>query len=137
MPDVFVPLDTAGFSPFYKAVNNKGITIRFAQRYVDGHREQLARYGDWRELNRYLKSLPLLTLFDQFLQHEKLPERSLSHGASDHFIEIQLRALIARGVLDNAAYYPIIQELDVELQKALSLVSQPKDLVLQAGNAAQ
>lgn len=136
MPDVFVPLDTAGYSPFYKAVNNKGITIRFAQRYVDAHRGQLARYTDWRELNRYLKSLPLLTLFDQFLQQEKVSERTLSHGKSDSLIEIQLRALIARGVLDNAAYYPIIQELDVELQKALSLVAQPKDLLLQSGRVS-
>ena len=136
MPDVFVPLDTAGYSPFYKAVNNKGITIRFAQRYVDAHRGQLARYADWRELNRYLKSLPLLTLFDQFLQQEKVSERTLSHGKSDSLIEIQLRALIARGVLDNAAYYPIIQELDVELQKALSLVAQPKDLLLQSGRVS-
>ncbi|MGP1460876.1 MAG: S41 family peptidase [Bacteroides sp.] len=136
MPDVFVPLDTAGYSPFYKAVNNKGITIRFAQRYVDAHREQLARYADWRELNRHLKSLPLLTLFDQFLQQEKVSERTLSHGKSDSLIEIQLRALIARGVLDNAAYYPIIQELDVELQKALSLVAQPKDLLLQSGRVS-
>ncbi len=136
MPDVFVPLDTAGYSPFYKAVNNKGITIRFAQRYVDAYRGQLARYTDWRELNRYLKSLPLLTLFDQFLQQEKVSERTLSHGKSDSLIEIQLRALIARGVLDNAAYYPIIQELDVELQKALSLVAQPKDLLLQSGRVS-
>ena len=136
MPDVFVPLDTAGYSPFYKAVNNKGITIRFAQRYVDAHREQLARYADWKELNRYLKSLPLLTLFDQFLQQEKVSERTLPHGKSDPLIEIQLRALIARGVLDNAAYYPIIQELDVELQKALSLVAQPKDLLLQSGRVS-
>ena len=83
-----------------------------------------------------MKSLPLLTLFDQFLQQEKVSERTLSHGKSDSLIEIQLRALIARGVLDNAAYYPIIQELDVELQKALSLVAQPKDLLLQSGRVS-
>lgn len=137
MPDVFVPLDTAGVSPFYRAVNSKGILIRFAQRYVDAHRQELSRYTDWKTLNHYLRSLSLATLFDKYLRQENAPELSLKRGNSERIIEIQLRALVARGILDNAAYYPIIQELDDELQKALLLVAQPKNLALQSQRAQQ
>ena len=133
MPDVFVPLDTTGYAPYYKAVTNRGLPIRFAQRYVDKHRDELARYADWKALDVHLRQEKLLHRFDELVRTENPEMARLPRGAkADQMLEIQLRALIVRGMLDNAGYYPIIQELDNELQKALELVAQPKNLELQA-----
>ena len=133
MPDVFVPLDTTGYAPYYKAVTNRGLPIRFAQRYVDKHRGKLARYADWKALDAHLRQEKLLQRFDELVRTEHPEMAKLARGAkADRMLEIQLRALIVRGMLDNAGYYPIIQELDNELQKALELVAQPKNLELQA-----
>ena len=133
MPDVFVPLDTTGYAPYYKAVTNRGLPIRFAQRYVDKHRNELARYADWKALDAHLRQEKLLQRFDELVRTENPEMARLPRGAkADQMLEIQLRALIVRGMLDNAGYYPIIQELDNELQKALELVAQPKNLELQA-----
>ena len=133
MPDVFVPLDTTGYAPYYKAVTNRGLPIRFAQRYVDKHRNELTRYADWKALDAHLRQEKLLQRFDELVRTENPEMARLLRGAkADQMLEIQLRALIVRGMLDNAGYYPIIQELDNELQKALELVAQPKNLELQA-----
>lgn len=133
MPDVFVPLDTTGYAPYYKAVTNRGLPIRFAQRYVDKHRGELARYADWKALDAHLRQEKLLQRFDELVRTEHPEMAKLARGAkADRMLEIQLRALIVRGMLDNAGYYPVIQELDNELQKALELVAQPKNLELQA-----
>lgn len=133
MPDVFVPLDTTGYAPYYKAVTNRGLPIRFAQRYVDKHRGKLARYADWKALDAHLRQEKLLQRFDELVRTEHPEMAKLARGAkADRMLEIQLRALIVRGMLDNAGYYPVIQELDNELQKALELVAQPKNLELQA-----
>lgn len=133
MPDVFVPLDTTGYAPYYKAVTNRGLPIRFAQRYVDKHRNELTRYADWKTLDAHLRQEKLLQRFDELVRTENPEMARLPRGAkADQMLEIQLRALIVRGMLDNAGYYPIIQELDNELQKALELVAQPKNLELQA-----
>lgn len=133
MPDVFVPLDTTGYAPYYKAVTNRGLPIRFAQRYVDKHRNELTRYADWKALDAHLRQEKLLRRFDELVRTENPEMARLPRGAkADQMLEIQLRALIVRGMLDNAGYYPIIQELDNELQKALELVAQPKNLELQA-----
>lgn len=133
MPDVFVPLDTTGYAPYYKAVTNRGLPIRFAQRYVDKHRNELTRYADWKALDAHLRQEKLLQRFDELVRTENPEMARLPRGAkADQMLEIQLRALIVRGMLDNAGYYPIIQELDNELQKALELVAQPKNLELQA-----
>lgn len=133
MPDVFVPLDTTGYAPYYKAVTNRGLPIRFAQRYVDKHRNELTRYADWKALDVHLRQEKLLQRFDELVRTENPEMARLPRGAkADQMLEIQLRALIVRGMLDNAGYYPIIQELDNELQKALELVAQPKNLELQA-----
>lgn len=130
MPDVFVPLDTAGLSPYYKLVTKRSLTIRFAQRYVDEHRETLKSYTDWKELDNYLRTDTLLPLFFAFVKKELPEAATLPHGNADKTLEIQLRALIVRGFLDNSGYYPIIQELDNDLQKALQLVREPKSELL-------
>lgn len=133
MPDVFIPLDTIGYAPYYKAVTNRGIPIRFAQRYVDSQREKLQQCSDWKELDEKLRALNLVPLFNQTVQKEYPDLARLQHTQkSDQMLEIQLRALVVRGIFDTQGYYPIIQELDNELQTALELVEKPNALQIQA-----
>lgn len=132
MPDVFIPLDTLGYAPYYKAVTNRGLPIRFAQRYVDKYRDAFAHYTDWKDLDTRLRHENLLQRFGEFVRAENPEMVRLQHSTkSDKNLEIQIRALIVRGIFDNAGYYPVIQELDNELQQALELVAKPKDLALQ------
>ena len=132
MPDVFIPLDTLGYAPYYKAVTNRGLPIRFAQRYVDKYRDAFAHYTDWKDLDTRLRHENLLQRFGEFVRAENPEMVRLQHSTkSDKNLEIQIRALIVRGIFDSAGYYPVIQELDNELQHALELVAKPKDLALQ------
>jgi len=132
MPDVFIPLDTLGYAPYYKAVTNRGLPIRFAQRYVDKYRDAFAHYTDWKDLDMRLRHENLLQRFGEFVRAENPEMVRLQHSTkSDKNLEIQIRALIVRGIFDSAGYYPVIQELDNELQQALELVAKPKDLALQ------
>ena len=41
MPDLFVPIDTAGYSDYYRDLVAKGILNRFSITYVDNHRKHL------------------------------------------------------------------------------------------------
>lgn len=132
MPDVFIPLDTLGYAPYYKAVTNRGLPIRFAQRYVDKYRDAFAHYTDWKDLDTRLRHENLLQRFGEFVRAENPEMTRLMHSTkSDKNLEIQIRALIVRGIFDSAGYYPVIQELDNELQQALELVAKPKVMALQ------
>ncbi len=132
MPDVFIPLDTLGYAPYYKAVTNRGLPIRFAQRYVDKYRDAFAHYTDWKDLDTRLRHENLLQRFGEFVRAENPEMVRLQHSTkSDKNLEIQIRALIVRGIFDSAGYYPVIQELDNELQQALELVAKPKVMALQ------
>jgi len=125
-------LDTLGYAPYYKAVTNRGLPIRFAQRYVDKYRDAFAHYTDWKDLDTRLRHENLLQRFGEFVRAENPEMVRLQHSTkSDKNLEIQIRALIVRGIFDNAGYYPVIQELDNELQQALELVAKPKVMALQ------
>lgn len=132
VPDVFVPLDTVGFSAYYKSVTSKGLPYRFTQRYVDQHREFLQQFSDWQQLDVYLRKQNLLQQFDVFARKDDPRLVLQGHGRAERLLEIQLRALVVRGILDNKGYYPIIQELDTELQKALELVASNQSLSVSA-----
>ncbi|MDE6703702.1 MAG: S41 family peptidase, partial [Muribaculaceae bacterium] len=43
LPDVFVPVDTTFFSPYYRDLNAKGVINQFCLNYVDAHRAELKK----------------------------------------------------------------------------------------------
>lgn len=43
MPDLFVPIDTTAFSPYYRDLVAKGIISRYSITYVDTHRKELKK----------------------------------------------------------------------------------------------
>ena len=52
MPDIFVPLDTAGVSGFYTEINGLGVINQFAYDYLDQHRSTLEKYKSFNDFNR-------------------------------------------------------------------------------------
>jgi carboxyl-terminal processing protease len=124
MPDVFVPLDTDGISPFYKEANGRGLIVQFAYDHLDQHRKEiLAHYPDFES---YRKSFSISNKdYTDFVDYAlkngvKKDEKGVSYSSS--LIKIQLKALIARQIWKNKGFYPIIQEIDLTLKKAEALM---------------
>jgi carboxyl-terminal processing protease len=124
MPDVFVPLDTEGISGFYKEANGKGLIVQFAYDHLDQHRKEiLSRYPDFESYrkNFSINSKEYSDFVDYALKNGvKKDERGVIYSSS--LIRIQLKALIARQIWKNKGFYPIIQELDLTLKKAVALM---------------
>ena len=124
MPDVFVPLDTEGISGFYKEANGKGLIVQFAYDHLDQHRKEiLSRYPDFES---YRKNFSINSKeYSDFVDYAlKNGVKKDEHGViySSSLIRIQLKALIARQIWKNKGFYPIIQELDLTLKKAVALM---------------
>ncbi len=119
MPDVFVPVDTTGMSMYFARVRNSGLIYRYALSYTENNRERLQEFQTVEEINRFLTRQPLLDHFIRFASENGVNPNSQDLKESSDIINIQLRAYIARNILDNKGFYPIWQELDTTLKAAI------------------
>lgn len=122
MPDVFVPLDTTGITDYYIDVRNKGLLYRFAFQYTDINRSTLSKFKDYKEIDSHLSKVDLLDKFIAFAQNNGVKKVHSDIKKSSFLLETQLKAQIARNIIDNEGYYPIIERIDYVLQKGIRII---------------
>jgi len=120
MPDVFIPLDTTGISDYFLAIRNSGLLYRYSLKFTEDNRETLRKYNDLPALIGWLDSQNLLSKFITYAGQNGVPARKDQIEISKKVIEVQLKAYIARNMLDNKGFYPVWQEIDKTLLDALS-----------------
>jgi carboxyl-terminal processing protease len=123
MPDVFVPVDTTFYSPLLSRVTNLGLTHRFAFQYTDLHRDQLQEMTTPAEINAYLDDQELISDFIEFANTMNLKVVQEELEISGEYILTQIKAYIARNIIDNEGFYPIIREVDNTLNVAIDTLS--------------
>ncbi len=124
MPDVFVPSDTTGITPYYNDVINKSLLYKYAFNYVDNHRERLLQARDYKELQSLLNNKRLLNDFVKYAAENGVPANYREINTSRALLVKLLQAYIARDVLGDDAFYPIFLSDDEVLKKACTLLEQ-------------
>lgn len=134
MPDIFVPMDTTYFSPFYIEVTGKNILYRYTMEYADHHRNALNKVKTMSDLSTLLDSDK--TMFDDFVSY------ALHHGVrpsqrdinnSRKVMEAQLRAYIGRNtVLEDDGFYYNIFPIDNVVSTALKWLKKHSEIEVSA-----
>ncbi|MFC2096314.1 S41 family peptidase, partial [Bacteroidota bacterium] len=119
MPDIFVPMDTVGFSKYYLETVRKGVLYNFAFDYVDDNRESLVKFDEASEINDYLESIHIFDQFANYAEENGVPKSTKGYYYSKQLVNTQLKANIARNIIDNNGFYPIIQDVDSTLKIAI------------------
>ncbi len=120
MPDIFVPHDTMGITDYYKTISVKGLIYRFTFSYTDKHREELSKFNTASQLQRELRRRDILNQFISFAKEEGIKKPSPDElNTMRDLLQTQLEAYLARNILDNEGFYPIIHEIDQSLKIAL------------------
>ena len=122
MPDKFVPVDTSGVSPYF--VKTRPLVYRFALKYTENNREALKKFADPRELEKYLDIQPLMNQFVQYAAADNIKSDSKGLKTSGDIINTQIKAYIARNILDNKGFYPIWEKIDTTLMYAVDFLKQ-------------
>jgi carboxyl-terminal processing protease len=123
MPDVFVPLDTIGFTNYYAEIRDQGLMYRFAFEYSDRNRHKLNNFKDYKDLLAYLNKQKLLDEFVTYASKKGIKQNKKDIEISKNIIVIQLKGYIIRNFFNNEGYFPAMENIDNTLQKALSLLS--------------
>ena len=120
MPDKFVPVDTSGVSPYF--VKTRSLIYRFALKYTETNRETLKKYPQPGELKDYLEKQPLLSQFVDYAAANKIQTDRTGIKTSGEIISTQIKAYIARNMLDNKGFYPIWETIDNTLLYAIGFL---------------
>ena len=123
MPDIFVPMDTTGVTPFFRRVRMRGLTYRFAFQYTDDHREVLSRYTTAGEMNTYLEGQNLMDKFITYAKSEGVSASAEELEISGFILHTEIKAYIARNMIDNEGFYPIWKDIDNTLKKAIQFIT--------------
>lgn len=119
MPDIFVPVDTTYYSEYLNKATNLGLPHRFAFYYTDQHREELEELTSAEEIAGYLDDQELKRAFIEFAESKGLKTDKEGLAVSEKFLLTNIKAYVARNILDNDGFYPIIKEIDHTLQAAI------------------
>jgi carboxyl-terminal processing protease len=117
MPDVFVPVDTTGISTYFLLV--KPLIYPFSLKYTENHREVLRKYTESGELEQHLDKQNLMGQFRDFVASRGIQPDPEGLTISEKIIFTQIKAYIARNILDNKGFYPIWEEIDTTLKYAI------------------
>ncbi len=123
MPDIFVPVDTTNSSDFLYEVRRKGLQYSFAYDYADKHREKLRTLNDYKELQAYLNNQNVLKKFITFVNKKGVNSSKSDINKSGNALRIQIIGLIARNILGDDGFYPIIHQIDNTLEKAVKEIA--------------
>ncbi|WP_289053619.1 S41 family peptidase [Carboxylicivirga marina] len=119
MPDIFVPRDTTMLTDYFAKLRMNGVIYRYALEYTDNNRQQLEKYNSAETLEQYLNTQSLLSDFLRYAKDKGVEYKRDEYQTSKQLIEVELKAYIARNMIDNEGFYPIIQQLDDVLIKAI------------------
>jgi len=125
MPDQFVPLESGEKYVYYNQLLNKGVMNDFAFDYTDTHRNELSRYRDFKQFNQQFRISD--KMFEDLLGYADKAgitrdQKSILSGKE--VITELIKALIGRNIFDNEGFYPVLNQSDATVQKAIGVLNQ-------------
>jgi len=120
IPDVFVPIDTTGYTEFLGKCNQKSLQFKFAYQWCDTHRQQANKVKDLASLNAFLSTIDIQKEFTAFAAKQGIKIKPGEWAISGPVLTTQVKAMIARYTpLDDEGFYPIWLKIDKTVLRAL------------------
>jgi carboxyl-terminal processing protease len=120
MPDIFIPVDTLYYSPYYNKVWDGNVLYRYTLDFSDRHRKELDRVTTIEQLDSLLDGCNLLEEFIAYAERNGIPRNDADIAKSKEVIKAQIRAYIGRNCMgDDAGFYHNIYPVDDALQRAV------------------
>lgn len=124
MPDVFVPLDTFGYSDYYRNLAASGIINRFVMDLMDANREKWQqKYDSFDEYSNDFSVTP--SLIEQLAAEGEtagIARDTAQLNISHNLIATRLKALIARNLWSTTEFFQVINPHLPIYQKAICII---------------
>ena len=120
MPDVYVPILTDSTEFFFNILANRGVLAQYAFDYSDMNRVALNRYKSLEEFKQGFVFTD--AMFDELLSRGKklgIEGTDIEKKVARREASILFKAYVARNIFDDEGFYPLYQEMDDILQRAI------------------
>lgn len=118
-PDIFIPFDTAGYSPFYRKIAYSRVLTEFSINYLSNNRKRLSD----KSLNHYLKNFKVTdVLFNKFLafaKSKKITGTSNDIATSKQRLRARIKEEIASGIWDEDGREYVNSRTNNDLKKLM------------------
>ena len=128
MPDYFVPADTSGYSDYYSNITQKALIYHFAFQYSDENREKLNHLKTADDFVKYLDKDQIMKQFVKYASEQGVKTDRKGLDLSHKIIDTQVKAYIARNIIGEEGFFPIIREIDKTLNQAIQLSKSKKQV---------
>lgn len=122
-PDVFVPVDTTGSSEYFNKVRSMGLMYRFAFYYTDLHRSSLDQFTNAQDIEAYLDDQDLMPQFITYAKDKGVQPDYNDIKISRPILQKTIKAYVARNIIDNDGFFPIIADIDQTLKVAVDTIA--------------
>ncbi|MEO6037774.1 MAG: S41 family peptidase, partial [Saprospiraceae bacterium] len=118
-PDIFIPIDTSFFSPYFQKV--RGFIPQFVARWMEGHgRNTLSsQLGDF--VQSYAVSDALLEDLVLYSEKQGVPRVPAQLAQSRAELKLQLKARLAKVLFKEEGMYRVLNDDDPAVEKALQI----------------
>lgn len=130
VPDYFVPLDTSGNSAYLNRLFSTNTMQEFTIKYADENKAKLEAMGYENYRTSFEVSKAILEGIIQSAESNGLVFDEKQFNKSRSLIELLAKAYIARGVWDNAGFFPIFNEQNEIYNRAVTLISDSKKMAI-------
>lgn len=122
VPDVFVKLDTSGYSEFHSQLMNSGVIREFSLNYSTQNRAALDRYKSASEFAQRFAFTD--RDYEQLLSLARSRQVN-TQGPAKAKVDVlnHLKALVARSKWNGDGFYPIINKSDKTIEAALNALN--------------
>ena len=130
MPDVFVPVDTTGYSDYYRDLTAKGVILRYASNYVDENRKQLKKsYPTEESFLKNFKITPaMISDIVAMGVTDSVAPNPEQLDVSRSTIEAIVKGIIGRDIFDQATYFKVVNPvLNPIYTRALGIINDPEE----------
>jgi len=127
MPDYFVPIDTTGYTEYYRELINKGIFNNFVLQYVDQNREDfLERYRSFGAFDSdYEPSEAELNKLSAFASAEGVEFDREEWDSSLSEVRLLFKAYLARDLYGLGYFFQVFNNSDEVYRKAVEILENP------------
>lgn len=120
IPDIFVPIDTTGVTPFLIKSSNLGLTFKFSALMADQFRQKINTITTLEEYHQFFEGEDFESRFLEYARENGVIAPKAEWVESKDVIMNHIKAYIGRYTpLDDNAFYPVLLERDNFVKAAI------------------
>ena len=126
-PDIYVPVDTSAYTPYYYELSAKGVINDFVFKYLSANKKPFANVNEL--ISNFRLASTDMARIEELATDEKITLNEHQAELSRSLIETDVKALLARYLFGDEAFYKTLNAGDRVISRSMEVLKQPKALL--------